>query len=103
MQIPADQISYKKRIGAVDSDPVWEVGLKGGLHLVVKAAGGKAETLGVGPHRAVARHIAKKREPKLTITELSKADHVEEKYIEHLIPKYEEVTRAARKIQGFAD
>lgn len=97
MNVPADQIAYKRRIGTIDNDPLWEVGLKGGLHLVIAARNGKAETLGVGPHRAIARHIAKKREPKIQLTELSKSDWCPEEAYAHLLPKYEEITTSPRK------
>ncbi len=103
MNIPAEQIRYKKRIGTVEDDPVWEVGTVGGLHLVIAARKGKAETLGVGPHRAVARHIAKKREPKLSITELSKSDWCPPNTYEHLLPKYEQTTSTLRRLQGLED
>lgn len=104
MNIPSEQIAYKKQIGKAGGDAVWEVGTKGGLHLVVANRGsGKVETLGVGPHRAVARHIAKKREPKLNLTELSKHEHVEDQFIQHLIPKYEQTTTDMRRLQGYED
>jgi len=80
---------------------VWEVGTKGGLHLVIAVRNSKAETLGVGPHRAVARFIAQKKEPKLTLTELSKADHVDEAHFRHLLPKYEALTAEYRRARGF--
>lgn len=88
-QITPDQVEYKKRIGKMEGQPVFEVGLIGGLCMVVDRRG---QPLGAGPHRAVARHIAKKRNPTLEWTELSKADHVEEEHYAHLLPQYEELT-----------
>lgn len=104
MQIPAAQVSYRKKIGDLDGDKVFELGTKGGLHLVVvMRKSGKSETLGAGPHPAVARHIATKREPKINMTELSKSDFVEERFYQHLLSKYEEVTESIRQLQGFGN
>lgn len=102
MVIPQNQVQSKKKIGTVDSDPVWEVALKGGLHLCIRAhKSGRSETLGAGSHRAVARHIAQKKEPKLVITELNKAEYVPLDVIAPLLPKYEALTDAFRRQQGF--
>lgn len=103
MEIPAKQISYKKRIGKLGDDPVWEIGTKGGLHLVVAMRKKGSETLGVGPHSAVARHLAMLREPEMVVSALSKSDHVEFQYFEHLLPRYDEETRRIRTMQGFED
>ncbi|CAB4127175.1 hypothetical protein UFOVP75_74 [uncultured Caudovirales phage] len=92
MHIPASQISFKKKIGKLGEDPVWELSTHGGYNMVVSTRNGKVNTLGVGPHRAIARHIAMKREPSLVITELSKADHVDAVFFEHLLSKYEAET-----------
>lgn len=98
-QISPDQIAYKKRIGKLGGDAVFEVGLIGGLHMVLKASGGKTHTLGAGPHRAVARHIARKRNPELELTELSKSDHLEPHLYEGILPKYEALTDELLKLQ----
>jgi hypothetical protein len=98
-QITADQIAYKKKVGKLGDNPVLEVGLIGGLHMIVKARAGKTEILGAGPHRAVARHIAKRRNPDIEYTELSKADHIEPQFYESLLPKYEELTDQLRSAQ----
>jgi len=100
MQIPPAQITYKKKIGKIDENTVYEIGTKGGLHLVMAVRKNKAETLGVGPHRAVARHIAQKREPTMVLTDLSKSDWAEPASYAHLVEKYEEKTALARQIQG---
>jgi len=98
MQIPAAQVKYKKKIGHIGDSPVWEVGTKGGFHLVMAQHSGKLETLGVGPHRAVARHLAKKNAPTMVITELSKSEHVEEQFlVGPIMDKYEDVTNRIRK------
>jgi hypothetical protein len=91
--ISADQIAYRKKIGKLDGQSVYEVGLIGGLHLILKAGkDGKTEPLGAGPHRAVARHIAMKRNPDLELTELSKSDWVDPAHYQALLPKYEALT-----------
>jgi hypothetical protein len=92
MQISEKHIASKKRIGTLDGKPVVEVVTSGGLFMVVYQKSGTVETLGTGPHRAVARYIAKKREPKLEITELSKSDYVDEAAILSVVPKYEKLT-----------
>lgn len=101
MNIDARQLAAKpKKVGKKDGKDVMEVSTKGGLHLIVSAKDGGFETLGTGPHRAVARHIAKKRAPEIIWTELSKADHVELEHFEQHLPKYEALTSAIRRRQG---
>jgi hypothetical protein len=101
VNINPGEVEYKKKVGKVGENPLIEVGLKGGLHLIFMAKGGKFETMGAGPHRAVARFIAgKKCEGKAEWTDLNKADHIEPAFFEHLLPKYEGVTDAFRARQG---
>lgn len=96
--ISQDQIAYRKKVGKLDGQPVMEIGLIGGLHLIAKAGtDGKAEILGAGPHRAVARHIALKRNPDIEFTELNKADHIEQIYFEDLLGRYEDLTDSLAK------
>lgn len=90
--ITPDQIAYRKKVGKLGNDTILEIGLIGGLHLIAKSSGGRAEILGAGPHRAVARHIAKKRNPEIQFTELNKSDHIEPQYFEDLLPQYEALT-----------
>jgi hypothetical protein len=82
-------IASKKRIGTLDGKPVVELLTTGGLYMVVMNKNGTVETLGTGPHRAVARFIAKKREPLLVVTELSKSDWLDEAAILSVAAKYE--------------
>jgi hypothetical protein len=99
--ITQDQIAYRKKVGKLGDAQVMEIGLIGGLHLIAKAgADGKATVLGAGPHRAVARHIAKKRNPEIEFTELNKSDHVEPQYFADLLPRYEVLTDEFQKLQG---
>lgn len=100
MQIEERHIAFKKKVGKIGDSPVFELATTGGLHLIVGTRGGKFETLGTGPHRAVARHIARKHAPEIQWSELSKADHVEEAHFAHLLPRYEELTDQMRKLQG---
>lgn len=90
--VTPDQVAYKKKVGKLNGDPVFEVGLIGGLHMIMLHKAGKLEPLGAGPHRAVAQHIAKKRNPEIVFTELSKSDHVDLEHFEMLVPRYEELT-----------
>jgi hypothetical protein len=78
VEIAEKHIKEKKRIGTLGGAPVIEVLTKGGLWLVVGKKNNRPETLGTGPHRAVARYIAQKLNPDMVVTELSKSDHVDE-------------------------
>ena len=76
MQVRAEEVEYKKKVGKLGNAAVIQVGLKGGLHLVMVAKEGKLETLGAGPHPAVARFIAKKKsEDKIDFPALGAAIH----------------------------
>ncbi len=91
MQIRPQEIDYKKEIGTLNGHRVMEIGLKGGYHIVCSVNGAKIDYLGVGPHRAVARYMAKKRKPDLHITELSKSEDVDPEHFEHQLPKFERI------------
>lgn len=103
MDLKAEHIASKKKVGNLKGKPVIELVTTGGLHLVVAAKNGSFETLGTGPHRAVARHIAMKRESEITWSELNKADHVDVSHFESLLPRYEQLTDEFRKSQGTSD
>lgn len=98
--ITPDQIQYKRRVGRIGNAPVIELATTGGLHLIVTARGGKGEVLGTGPHRAVARFIAKKREDKIEWTDLEKSDPVPYECFKDELPKYEAYTDSLRERQG---
>lgn len=100
MEIRQEEVAYKKKVGKLDGSPVLEVGLKGGLHLIFSTKGGKLQALGAGPHRAVARHIAKKKEDKIDWTDLSKSDHIEPEHFADILPDWEAYTDALRERQG---
>ncbi len=98
MQVRAEEVEYKKKVGKLGNAAVIQVGLKGGLHLVMVAKEGKLETLGAGPHPAVARFIAKKKsEDKIEFNELAKADHVEPTHFAWVLPRWEAYTDALRE------
>jgi hypothetical protein len=98
--IPTNQIAYKRRIGSLNGDPVIEVGLRGGLHIVLMVHGNKTETVGTGAHRCIARHIAKKHYPAIKFTDLAKADYVSVEHYLDLLPKYEALTLRFRELEG---
>jgi hypothetical protein len=92
MDVTPQHVSYRKQIGLFKGNPVFEVATTGGFHIIVGRKDGCTHTFGTGSHRAIARHIAKKREPDLLITEMSKADFVDPRAYQHLLPQYEELT-----------
>jgi hypothetical protein len=100
MTIRPEEVAEKKRVGNLRGAPVFHVGLKGGLHLMLVARSGKFETLSVGPHKAVSRHIAKKKEPEIEWTDLAKADYIDPAHFAWLLPEFEAMTDAFRAIQG---
>ncbi len=87
-------------VGTRDGGNVMEVITKGGLHMIVAPKGTSFETLGTGPHRAVARHIAMGRYKTIKWTELSKGDWIAPEDYQHLLPKYEAMTTHFRKLHG---
>ena len=93
-------IAMKKRIGSLDGKPVVELMTSGGLYMVVTNKAGALDILGTGPHRAVARFLAKKKEPKLEVTELSKSDWLDQTAIDSVASKYERLTE---RLNGLAE
>ena len=76
---------------------MWEINTTGGLYLVLVAkSDGKVETLGTGPHRAIARHIAKMREGDLQITEIAKSATIEVSSFQHILPQWIATTEQFR-------
>lgn len=98
MNIKAEHIAYKKNIGKLDGRNVIEVATTGGLHLVLQVKNGQPDLLASGPHGAIARHIASKKEPNIVFTELSKADYMEPYLYMALIPEYERLTEQMRSM-----
>lgn len=97
MQVPANQIQYKKVIGKSKGRTVFGVGVVGGLHMVVAAKrGGGIETLGVASHPALARHIAERNDPGIEFTELAKSEQVDPRHFGDLVDRYVELTAQFR-------
>ena len=92
MNITEKMILSKKRVGTLHNKPVVELITKGGLHLVVTEKDGQTEILGSGPHRAVSRYIAERKEPDLVYTELSKSDALDLASILSVVPRYQDLT-----------
>lgn len=102
MNISSEHIASKKKVGHLGTRPVIEVSTTGGLHLVVTMKNGALETLGTGPHRAVARYIAEKQarnsKEEIQWTDLSKADHIPPEFFADILPQYEELTERMRSV-----
>lgn len=103
MNLTEEHIAQKKKVGKIGEAPIFEVVTTGGLNLIISTKGGRFETLGAGPHRAVARHIAMKREPSISWTDLQKADHVTDDVIGPLLKEYVAETMRWRRAGGFED
>lgn len=74
MIIPGDEVVYKEKVGTCGDAVVEACGTAGGLHLIeMRAPNGKREIIGAGSHRAVARHLAKRKCPDLVWTVLEKS------------------------------
>lgn len=97
MNITPKHIASQKVIGKLGNKKVTELVTTGGLHIVAADEGGKVKVLGTGPHRAIARYIAEKAEPKLIIQELSKSDALDPITLAREVPVWEEVTRRVRE------
>jgi hypothetical protein len=89
VNITRKHIASERRIGTLDNKPVLEVGTSGGFWMIVCQKSGGMETLGAGPHRAVARYIALKRQPGLRFMELSKSEELDVAQFVAIVPKYE--------------
>lgn len=99
MDIEPNQIARKTKVGMIGDRPVVEVVTKGGWHMVMSQKNGKLMTMGVGSHRAVARHIAGQKE-KIDWCDLAKADYIApEHYAVHL-PLYTYITEKVCAREG---
>jgi len=95
MDIRPEEVRSTTKVGTLDGQNVYELVLKGGLHLLTVAkttAKNGVEFLAAAPHRAFARFMARKKYPDLKITALAKSEHADPKAFEHLVPKYETIT-----------
>lgn len=99
--IPSDQIIKKEKVGHLDGEDVWQLAYKGGLNAVaLQKRSGRVETLALGSHRAIARHIAKKARPGIVWTGLAKSENYPYESYAKLLPKWEAVSEAVRARQG---
>lgn len=94
MNINISQLQMKpKRVGKLKDEDVYETVTKGGLVVLATGNGGKInKVLGVGPHKAVARMIAEKKEPELQVTQLTKSQQGDLVYAAQIAPEYESLT-----------
>ena len=93
-------IKLKRRIGRLNTNPIFEVLTTGGLYLNILGKGAGFEVIATGPHQAVARHISMERHPGIEWTELSKSDYVDPQDYLFLLPKYRELAERFRSIQA---
>jgi hypothetical protein len=98
MDLVPGHIAFKKKIGTLKGKAVIELATTGGFHMVVTSQNGGVETLGTGPHRAVARYIAEQHEPEIVWSELSKSDYVAPEHFAWCLPEYQAVTEAFRRL-----
>ncbi len=95
IKIDQAQIEFKRKVGKSGEQDVYHYKTVGGLHVIAK---GNGTIMSAGPHRAVARHLAQKFDPGVNWTELSKSDHYDQSAFEHLLPEYEALSDAMRKM-----
>lgn len=103
MEIDAKQLDKRfppRKVGLLKGRPVMHVRCKGGWQFVCAPKGTAWETLGAGHHWVVAQHLAGRHEPDITWTELSKADHVDIRAYEYLLPEYQAVTERIRALES---
>jgi len=98
ISIPQNQIISKKKIGKkADGSPLEMVRTAGGLFVV---ADNRGRVMAMGPHPAVARHIAMKQNEGIQWTELSKSEHVEYAAYANIVPEWEKNTKDAQDLQN---
>ena len=98
MNISPEEVKDRKKIGTLDGDDVYRVSLRGGLQMVAaKRKSGKVEVLGAASHKAIALHIAKKKNSNLKIDELAKGDFWPAEAFASELPKWERVTEEIRR------
>lgn len=98
MEIASREIAYKKKVGTLAGRTVFQIGTKGGLHLLVMTKGAGVETISAAPHPCVARHIAKKRYDDIVFSDLAKSEDIPVAAFEHLLPQFEALTDRLRQI-----
>ena len=96
-------IKTKKKVGSVNSNPVFEILTTGGLWMNILGKGSGFEVIGTGPHRGVARYISEQRQPSLQWNDLAKADWQDPAHFAFLLPKYNALTDMFRERQELED
>jgi hypothetical protein len=85
------------QIGTKGSQPVMECETKGGLHLVMAVKkNGDIQTVGVGPHKAIARFMATKDHPDIKITSLEKSESLSKTEIVGALPNCYKILKLFR-------
>ena len=102
MVVEKREIESRKRVGTLKGQGVFEMVLKGGLCMIVACTKSNGfETLGMAPHTAIAKFIAKsKTNDEIQWTELSKSEDAPYEAIAQFVPKYTAITDAIRARQG---
>ncbi len=82
MNIPANQVASRKRLGHIGRRPVFGISCIGGFHLVVAPKDGGFETLAASSHPGVALFAAKKHSPELVIDALAKSEELDYRHVD---------------------
>jgi hypothetical protein len=97
MILPANEITFKRRVGRLNGRSVYHIGSIGGLHLIAAYnSDGSTETLGAGSHQSVAKYIAKKNTPDLVLDILEKSQEAAYEDFASVVPFWEQVTDKLR-------
>ena len=86
-----------KKVGTLGGKPVMSFKTKGGLNLIATYKSAKPEILGVGPHAAIARHIAEKNAKDIIWSDLKKSSYIDPSHFQWLLPAYEKMTADFRR------
>jgi hypothetical protein len=87
------------RIGWLHSDPVYLAVTKGGCSIVLCKNSNKL--LGIGNHRAIAKHVARQNEPDIVFDELSKSEELPVETYQNLLPFWTNYTNEVNtKLNG---
>jgi hypothetical protein len=95
--VDENQLNYVKNIGHIRKTPVYEFSFVGGLFLLVEGDKKNDPIIGIGPHRAVARWMAKQKHTDFEITELSKSDDLDINIVTELSKKFEHLLQEFNK------
>lgn len=96
MDLPADQIQFKREVGKLNGEAVCHIAYKGGLNVIAAKKSGRLKLIALGPHQAVAKHLASKYEPDIKWESFAKSEYYPIETYSHLLPKWEKITEEAR-------